>query len=336
MKKLLLILTGGTICSRANEAGHNFSDQAKAAPRLIETFQAGDSPARGAEFDTLALLDILSENMTVPRWNTLLDGLRGVDFGAYQGVLIAHGTDTLAYTASLLSLVLAGVGVPVVLISSDYSLDDPRNNGTENFRRGVELIAAGLTPGVYAVYRNSDGVTYCHRGAHLRQCGDYTNDFFSRDMVPVSAAPLGGGAAGEPLLYKMAPLTDSVLFLRPYVGIRYDRYSLEGVQAVVHGLYHARTACVEATAADPGYSARSALSLLDRCRERGIPFYIQPCRAEDFAYSSTAYLFDHGARGLYGMTPEMAYVKVLVSLSLPAEERAAFLARDIAGEFCYE
>lgn len=86
MPNILLLLTGGTICSRANASGRNFSDQAAAAPQLIEQFQCSDSPyAQTACFHSLAPLDILSENMTLPHWDKLLDCLRQVRWSDYQG-----------------------------------------------------------------------------------------------------------------------------------------------------------------------------------------------------------------------------------------------------------
>ena len=123
MPNILLLLTGGTICSRANASGRNFSDQATAAPQLIEQFQRSASPyAQTARFHSLAPLDILSENMTLPHWDKLLDCLRQVRWSDYQGLVIAHGTDTLAYTACLLALALNHPPLPVLLVSSDYNL----------------------------------------------------------------------------------------------------------------------------------------------------------------------------------------------------------------------
>ena len=344
--KILLILTGGTICSQADDSGHNFSNQAVAAPKLLDRYKNSTSPYRNVDFDVASPLDILSENMTTHAWNTLLAFLKTVPFQDYQGVLIAHGTDTLAYTASMVSFALAGISIPVVLVSSDYSLDDPRNNGTTNFMTGADLIQEGLAPGVYAVYRNGDGVTYLHHACQLRQCGDYSNDFFSRDLIPASEVICRQISWSQPSvkegrklpLYQTGTIRDCVLYLRPYTGINYARYDLTGLRAVVHGLFHARTACVEITSPDQSYGDSSVLSLLDRCHKSGIDFYIVPCQSEDYSYSSTSFLFDHGARGLYGMTPEASYVKVLLSYAMDfpsEEEREDFLRKDLCGEYCY-
>ena len=64
-------------------------------------------------------LSILSENLTVDHWNRLLDTLRPVlreGRAAYEGIILTHGTDTLAYTAALLDQLLAGTPLPVATL----------------------------------------------------------------------------------------------------------------------------------------------------------------------------------------------------------------------------
>ena len=101
-------------------------------------------------------------------------------------------------------------------------------------------------------------------------------------------------------------LSDNVLFIKPYVGINYDRYNLDGVKAVLHGMYHSSTVNTE------GDGPTSALSLLRKCNALGIDFYIFPCKEGEFRYSSTKPLLDEGAKCLYGGTWEEAYVRLLI------------------------
>jgi len=162
--KILVILTGGTICSSTDEKGQRYSDAENV--KIVGHFQNSDSPFSGkVKFDKEIPLDTLSENMTVSKWNTLLETLKAVKYGDYKGIIILHGTDTLAYTASLLAITLAGIPVPVCLVSSQLPLDKDGTNGHANFRAAAELILNGIAPNVYAVYRNSDGVIYVHYGA---------------------------------------------------------------------------------------------------------------------------------------------------------------------------
>ena len=358
MKKILLVLTGGTIGSLADASGHNEARAGEAVSLLQKGFAQSGSPEAGAEFETAMPLNLLSENMTPARWNQLIRYLKTVRWEEYEGVILAHGTDTLGFTANFLSLVLAGAEIPVFLVSSDYNLRDERANGGENFRAAVELLARGIAPDLYVPYRNGDGQMYLHRGCHLCQSGDYTADFFSADRIRLLAPgegesrgpaepryrlpakrgawprPWPGRGDGPRLLRQLETMDQKVLWVRPYVGLDYDCLNLEGVKAVVHGLYHSSTACAEAAREGESYGSCSVLRLLERCRQNQIPLYLQPCDPEAYTYSSTGLLLKAGARALYGMIPEMAYVKTWlgVNLGLGGRLLEEFLAGEQNGE----
>ena len=106
--KILLMMTGGTICTMINANGHLSANTAAAVPLLVEHYRRESDT--DTQFEVLSVMNILSENMTFARLNLLLDAFRQnrAKLDACDGVIIAHGTDTLAYTSSLLSLALAG------------------------------------------------------------------------------------------------------------------------------------------------------------------------------------------------------------------------------------
>ena len=184
MNKILLVLTGGTICSFGDEDNLNRDvDVVKANRLIIDNFRNSDSIYRDCEFETDIVLDVLSENMTVENWNVLIDYFRNKDTGGYSGIIITHGTDTLAYSASLLSILLSDKDIPVFIVSSNMPLNMKEANGNANFRIAVESIGLKIAPLVYVPYRNSDGVMYLHNAAHLMQCVNYKDDFKSYDMI---------------------------------------------------------------------------------------------------------------------------------------------------------
>lgn len=338
-EKILVLLTGGTICSAVNKEGKRFSDAKHV--RIIETFFSGDSPWReNVQFSVQMPLDILSENMTVRSWNILLEEFRShVDWNAYRGIIVLHGTDTLAFTSSLLSIVLAGAPIPVMLVSSQLPLYMEGTNGHANFRAAVELIVNGIAPNVYAVYRNSDGRIYVHYGAHLLQCRNYSDDFESRTAMTVEDpenAVLTGKAFQTNTMYieHFQELSPCVLNMQPYVGLQYDTVSLDGVRAVVHGTFHSESICVERKKGRGMYSSNSLLCLLDRCREEGIPVFLAPCGRLAYQYESTGDALANGASCISGTTFEMAYVKTLVGCALGyhGEELDVFVNRAVNWE----
>ena len=187
MNKILLVLTGGTICSFGDEDNLNRDvDVVKANRLIIDNFRNSDSIYRDCEFETDIVLDVLSENMTVENWNVLIDYLRNKDTCGYSGIIITHGTDTLAYSASLISILLSDKDIPVFIVSSNMPLNMKEANGNANFRIAVESIGLKIAPLVYVPYRNSDGVMYLHNAAHLMQCVNYKDDFKSYDMIKMS------------------------------------------------------------------------------------------------------------------------------------------------------
>lgn len=350
--KILLILTGGTICSFADERGERGADVERAQTLIVKNFREGVTEAeRNVEFEVKHPLNILSENMTTVHWNILIEDMKTYDFSGYDGIIMLHGTDTLAYTASLLSLLLAGISIPVFLVSSQLPIYMPEANGNANFKAAVGLILNGIRPNVYVVYRNcaekenQEETMYLHYGAHLLQCANHSNDFYSVDMQEISTVT--GYCKEQPadskemLLYQCKELKPCVLRIEPYVGVDYSRYSLKGVKAVLHGTYHSSTMAVNPYEDKAGIKGatkgHSILSLLERCQNRKepIPLFIEPCNEEAYDYETTGMVLRSGASAIWRMTPEMSYVKLLIGCAMgyKRESLLEFTNREINGEF---
>ncbi|MBR5322355.1 MAG: asparaginase [Clostridia bacterium] len=356
-EKILVILTGGTICSEADDNNENQSNAKNASKKIISFFKASNSPfADAVDFDTKSLSeDILSENMTVSVWNELIDIFRDRSiWTAYKGIIILHGTDTLAYTSSLLSFILAGAPTPVCMVSAQLDLSYIESNGHVNFRASVELIMNGIAPNVYVVYRNmldshdpfnSNGKLLVHYGSHILQCANYNHNFYSEDaeaIIDINNAKLQGRAfeTDSFLLDKITTVSDGVMLIQAYVGLKYSRIDLGDVKAVVHGSYHSDTVCVERkkpNEINDNYTDSSILYLLKKAKMLNIPVVISPCNKDAYTYTSTGDALRNGAFGLFGTTLEAAYVKCVVgvSLGLENEKLIDFLGENINFEFVY-
>lgn len=312
--KILLILTGGTICSFQNEEGEKKSD-AKKAERLIKSIFIKTNPQYNSDlFDEVIAMDILSENMTPNRWNDLVDAMKGNHIESYRGVIILHGTDTLAYTSSMLSVVFAGISVPVFLVSSQLPLSEKNANGNDNFKISVSLIMNNIMPNIYVPYRNMDGKMFVHLGAHLLQCPSLSDDFSSKDawLIDDMDNPKIDGLKFESdakLYEKIGKFKASVIKLNPYVGLNYDYIDIDNVDAVIHGTYHSQTVCV----------TENEFSVLKLANFK-IPVFIEPCNYEPdrkfVCYETTAEAVKGGIIPVWGMTSEMVYVKTMVGVAL--------------------
>ena len=302
--RIALILTGGTICSKADADGARRSDVGNALT-LLEQHYRSAHPYSSVEFTVKTPLNKLSEDLMPEDWCKLLRTVAALSEDMPDGIIIAHGTDTLEQTAAMLSAALFGIPVPVLLVSAIAPLDDPQTNGHANFEAAVRLICRHLEPGVWAVFENSDGCMYLHRGFELEPCRHESYSFFSKGMQPVSdvqnppekkAACTKWQAAG---LY--TDIIPEVLRIEPYNGLCYDRFDLTGLSAVVHGTYHSETANASL------YSPYGMHSLLVRCQENGIPCFLAPCSEAVQQYGSGYDLVQAGAIPLEGMPLHTAF-----------------------------
>lgn len=348
MKNILLILVGGTICTALNEQG-TLSISEGAGVKLVENFKNSDSTFKDKlEIKATENLFILSENMSIPNWNLMLDTYRKhINTDSFDGVIFAHGTDTLAYSTSLFSLILANTDIPVFFVSSNARLDSERANGNDNFRYAVELICKGIEPNVYATYKNiSDNRMYLHLGSRLEQCKNYSEDFFSEgaiDITDISDETFKTIKEKYPEKEKSPlininddwHLKNCVLMINPYVGLDYDSFSYSRFSAILHGTYHSGTACAEPY-------ENSVLHLMDLCEKENpdIDIYLSPSKNSGEIYDTVRVIDSHKANQkkinfLYGCTNETAYAKLVLAYSIWEEKKdiEKFINTNINFEF---
>lgn len=144
MKKILVISTGGTLASSHSDnglaPGLHGNDILEKIAGLTEGFQV--------EQEELFMLD--SSNIQPEEWSVLAACIYEKR-NSYDGIVVIHGTDTLAYTASAMSFALPGIRIPVVLTGSQVSIENPIADATENCRAALHMAASGC-PGVYVAF----------------------------------------------------------------------------------------------------------------------------------------------------------------------------------------
>ncbi len=143
--KILTVFTGGTIGS--TKSGGVISPDSKNSYKLLEMYSKKD---KKVEFTAVQPLNILSENMNGKILTQLYKCISSYDLSEFDGVIIAHGTDTLQYTAAYLSYAFGLCKTPIVLVSANFPLEDERSNGFRNFCGAVELIRSRNPRGAFA------------------------------------------------------------------------------------------------------------------------------------------------------------------------------------------
>lgn len=137
-KRVLIIYTGGTIGMKKTHKGYApVSGFLAEAVAKIEDLHSEDTP----EWDLFEMSPLLdSSDMTVSEWNRIAEIIYE-KYSCYDGFVVLHGTDTMAYTASALSFILDGLNKPVVLTGSQIPLSEVRSDGRDNLI--TSLIIAG-------------------------------------------------------------------------------------------------------------------------------------------------------------------------------------------------
>lgn len=144
MKKILIINTGGTFSSQTTGAG--LAPEIK-GPGILD---AAGRISDDIELSTEDYCSLDSANILPEDWISIAARIgRGVD--EYDGFVIIHGTDTMAYTSSMLSFMLMGIPLPVVLTGSQMPLGMPMSDALMNLHCAV-WMAASAVPGVYVAF----------------------------------------------------------------------------------------------------------------------------------------------------------------------------------------
>lgn len=340
MKQLLIIFTGGTIGSRKQGAGISVDEAGSYG--LIDAYKGSPMHNEDVTLQTIQPLNLLSENIIPEDWRTLAAAISEVDMAAYDGVVVTHGSDTLAYTAAIFGYLFAGTNVPIVFTASNYPLADERSNGLRNFTNAIDFIVDTALPGVFVVYENDQGSPLVYLSTRITQAVSFTDQFGSPYGVPygkmVNRRFVWSADKRNPSEDKLrqkhaAPfdwepqaltIDASVVYIKPYPGLNYSYYDFSGhtPKAVLHDLHHSGTAC--AISSGPF----SLLEFISRCQTLGIDFYICPIRdRSDALYSSSLRLIEAGAIVIENMSIEAAITKLMLAYGIfdSSEQVKAFV-----------
>ena len=141
-QKILLLSTGGTIASVASEHG---LQPGETGNNLLSVL--GALPY---EVTVRDILQLDSTNIQPEEWQFIAQQVFENRYG-YDGVVITHGTDTMAYTASMLTFMLQGIDLPVVLTGSQLPMSNPLSDAPYNLRCALEMAVSGI-PGVFIAF----------------------------------------------------------------------------------------------------------------------------------------------------------------------------------------
>ncbi len=180
LPELAIISTGGTIASRIDYRTGAVTSQFDADDILT----AIPDLAKVARYRTKQLYTILSENMTPAIWQELARAVNDEIRRGVAGVIVTHGTDTMAYSASALSFMLR-TPVPVVFVGSQRSADRPSSDNAMNAACAAAAATSELGEVAVVMHETtSDDRCAVHRGTRVRKMHTSRRDAFRSIGIP--------------------------------------------------------------------------------------------------------------------------------------------------------
>lgn len=336
---ILLIYTGGTIGMKEDPVMQalvpfDFSQILDEVPELGKFAYRIDSYT----FDPL----IDSSDVEPSLWTSLVT-LIEERYDDYDGFVILHGTDTMAYSASVLSFMIEGLTKPVIFTGSQLPIGTPRTDGKENLISSVEIAAAkdeeghAVVPEVCICFDNM-----LIRGNRSRKFNsDNFRAFRSEDFPPLAEAGINirynrqlirvpDSWGKPPLFHKELDTRVSILKIHPGItpGVVKDILLGEETRAVILETYGAGNAP----------SKEWFLSIVREASERGkIILNITQCLAGCVnmdLYATGKSLKAAGVINGYDSTTESALGKLFYLLGVfrTNEDVKAGLEMDLRGE----
>jgi len=330
-----LLTTGGTIASRVDyETGG--VRPVKEEREILDFFPELESSGR---IRIVPVFDRLSEDLVPDDWRLLAEKIVTTFSGGARGIVVAHGTDTLGFTAAALSFLLLDLPGPVVLVGAQRSPDRPSSDGASNLRAAVDVAHDPRIGEVVVVMHAgpSDDRFAIHRATWVRKMHSSRRDAFrSRNGPPLGVVEGGKVELSLPVRPPAngparmdGPIDTRAALLWFYPGLTPERaeHFAEGCRGVVlagTGLGH--------VGADHLPWIRAAtrrgvvVAMTTQCLEGNVEPYI---------YSTGRELLGAGVLYLGDLLPETAYAKMVWALGHAPDAAGVsrLLSADRAGEF---
>lgn len=330
-----LLSTGGTIASRVDyRTGGVRPVQEEAELLAFYPDLERDGPVR-----VTPVFDRLSENLAPEDWQALAREVAKAFAAGARGVVVTHGTDTMAFTSAALSFQLESLPGPVVLVGAQRSPDRPSSDGVTNLAAAVTIARLAPIGEVVVVMHEglSDDRFAIHRGTRVRKMHATRRDAFESRNGP----PLGSMAGGE-IVWNATPrppspppvrvddrLADRVGLLWFYPGLspaRAEAFALDLRGLVLSGTGLGHASAVHLPWIRAAVQRGTVVAMTTQCLEGAV---------DPFVYATGRELLRAGVLYVDDLLPETAYVKLLWALGRTDDPREVrrLLLEDRAGEF---
>lgn len=325
--------TGGTIASFVDYRTGAVHPAATAEELAFATPELFDFVDVRAE----VVYQVFSEDLTPKNWLDLAQRAKAAFDAGARGVVIPHGTDTLAYTSAALSFLTRDLPGPIVLVGAQRSSDRPSSDAATNLIAACRVAAfADVGEVVVCMHAgSSDGRIAIHRGTRVRKNHTSRRDAFQTvngrplgfvegDRIELSPEhrPRSGGPC------RVFPkIAEDVAYVHSFPGLTGDQ-----LERVVTG----RAAVLAGTGL--GHVPRRTLEAVQRLTRKGVVLVMSSqClwgRVDMNVYSTGRDLIQRGVVPADDMLPETAFAKLCwaVGNAKNMAEAASWFRADQVGE----
>ncbi len=324
-KHILLLTTGGTIASMPGGEGLE--------PHSSGVFEREMEQLR--TYYDITVQDLIcldSSNIRPTEWQLIAEGIWNNRAG-YDGIVVSHGTDTMAYTASAVTFMLPNIDLPVVFTGSQLPLADMLSDGSQNLRTAFAMAATGHN-GVFLAFDRK--IMLGCRAVKVRASGfSAFESINARYTALVSNAGLTVDEAliprfeGEPAL--KTAISDEVFLLKLTPGLSpqiFDMLADMGYKGIV----------IEAFGLGGVNILGEGLNGIRRCLQKGINVVVTTQCLYDSAdlgvYQVGVKLLELGVIQGRDMTSEAAMTKLMwaIGQGCSQQEIVKLFATNLAGE----
>lgn len=336
--KICTIFTGGTIGSTLDASGY-IGPKRETAFRVLKLYQ--EQFDADVEFSVREPYRILSENLGAKNLCLLIETIQEVLESAKEeklgGIIVTHGTDTLQYGSAVLGYVFGNAMIPIVVVSSNYVLEDERANGLINFQYAVEFIRGKHGKGVFVSYCNRGEYPTIHRATRLQPAIPYSDkvasvldSWYGRfENSNYIANPAYDVKEGRPSLFEegekvnLSDVADGIMVIHPQVGMHYPKIS-DYTKVILHGSYHSGTICI-------GEELRC---FAEEAKQRNIPIFLSGLLTGEIAYETVKEYQQLGIVCLHTSAWVAQYCKLWLTLS-NGMEMCQIMRNSVAEDWIY-
>ncbi len=324
-KHILLLTTGGTIASAPG--GEGLEPQ---GPGIFQREMEQLRTYYDITVQDLICLD--SSNIRPAEWQLIAEGIWNNRKG-FDGIVVSHGTDTMAYTASAVTFMLPNIDIPVVFTGSQLPLTDMLSDGSQNLRAAFAMAAEGHN-GIFLAFDRK--IMLGCRAVKVRASGfSAFESVNARYTALVSNAGLNVDKSllpvyqGEPQL--KTAISDEVFLLKLTPGLNphiFDMLAGLGYKGIV----------IEAFGLGGVNILGEGLTGIQRCLDKGISVVVTTQCLYDSAdlgvYQVGVKLLELGVIQCRDMTSEAAMTKLMwaIGQGMTKDEISNLFATNLAGE----